>query len=484
MVAKIVIIINLILVVIMAIFEWRKPQSIIFWLVIIFLFSIFGFLAYVVLGNRLKFKSKKIIINKQKSTKNYLRNCPWYVNYKKNNNEFKLNHADNIKLNTSQIKLIKYFKNKFNFKLWRNNNIDIFTSGKDFFNEFVKDLKSAKESINLEFYIFANDKTGQTIVDILCEKAKEGLSVKVIYDEIGSRDGVRVREKLEGFGVRVVSFFPSLFKLKLINFKINYRNHRKIAIIDGKISYTGGVNLRDDHMGINTKLTPWRDTQIKINGHATYALQNIFLNDWCFAKNIKLEKNEVAKFFPQMNNNIGAFVQILSSGPEDQEQKIKASYLKIINEAKTIIYIQTPYFVIDSKLKNALIEAKKRGVDVKIMIPIKPDKKMVYQCSLGCINELFKNNIDIYLYNGFIHAKTLLTESVLSVGSCNFDNRSFNLNFETTALVYDNKIICEHNEIFNNDIANSEIMTKTKFKKMYNKNIFVRVICYLMSKLV
>lgn len=473
MLTKIVIITNLIFVLFMAIFEWRKPQSVIFWSFAIFLFSIFGFILYVVLGNGLKFKSKKLILKKQKSEKNYLKCLKWYKEYHK---EINLKTG----ITRQQTILINYLKNKLNINLWRNNKLKILNTPEEFINDFIQDLKKATKTINLEFYIFANDKTGWLISNILLQKAKEGVKVKILYDAIGSRGGHKMWDKLSQGGIEVCSFLPSWFKM--INFRINYRNHRKIAIIDGKISYTGGINLRDDHFGANERLCPWRDVQIKMEGSATYSLQNVFFNDWCFVKKTKISKNEIGFYFPEFAQVGNNYIAVASSGPEDEKNKIKKIYLKIISNAKKYICIQTPYFVISKDLKTALIDATRRGVVVNIMLPQKPDKKFVYQCSLKCVKELmpFAN---VFLYNGFIHAKTLLTESVLSIGSCNFDYRSFNLNFETTALLFDNENISKYNKIINNDIANSNVLNNKELKKRYNKNPIIRLICLFISRL-
>ena len=261
----------------------------------------------------------------------------------------------------------------------------------------------------------------------LCKKAKEGVDVKLIYDSIGSRKAPRrFFRKLEQAGGEVGEFFPPFMHIRLINLKLNYRNHRKVVIIDGRVGYTGGMNIRDDHMGRDKKLRPWRDTHIRIEGSGVYGLQNIFLDDWRYCKNdstpprLYLENG----YFPSPRICGDATVQVLTSGPDSQVQRIKETFVKMITNARDRVYIQTPYFIPDDVFFAALRIAVKSGVDVRIMVPRKPDKKNVYLATLSYLKEMAEMGVKVYLYSGFLHSKVLIVDdNLLSIGTCNMDNR-------------------------------------------------------------
>lgn len=464
---------NLFLILIMGIFEIKHFKKFLIWASIVFIFSIFGFLFYIIFGNRLKFKSKKQIVKKQKSTKNYLKVAN-ILNANKNN----------IRYN----KISEFIKNNQQSELWENNDVKIYTCGQDFLNELLVCINKATINIHLEFYIFADDDCGQKIAHALIEKAKQGVKVKVIYDAFGSRHTSKnFWNELRSNNIDVFPFFPPIYKLSLLNFKINYRNHRKIAIIDGKVAFTGGINLRDDHMNKNKKLSPWRDTQLKIYGKSVYALQDIFLNDWSFCSNTNLKKEFIKQcffdFLSHKNIQNSNALQIISSGPEQDKQNILEAFKCIIKTSREYVFIQSPYFVIDSSLKNELLSAHKRGVKISIIIPQKPDKKLVYGATLINLSELFTRGISIYLYKGFIHSKILLTESAISIGSCNFDNRSFYLNFENTCICYDKDFINKNINIIKNDIRNSTLLTKKQFFKLKSHNFFAICFYKLISKI-
>lgn len=475
MFTKIVLTINLILILITLICEHKNLRSFIFWGGIVFLFSVFGFFAYIVFGNRLKFKAKRELLNKQKSTKNYLKYTSWYKSYKK---------EKKCTLTLAQKKLTSFIQKEFNCPLWHNNTCNYFVSGQEFLKDLLEEINFAKQTINLMFYIFDSDTTGKQVAEVLKQKAKQGVVVNVIYDAIGSKKANKhFFEDLTQCGINVFPFFPSLIYSTYFNFKANYRNHKKIVVIDGRVAYTGGINLRDDHMSKCAKLSPWRDTQIKIKGHAVYALQNLFLNDLFYLNKQKQGLLNYDIYFPKMANTGQTQIQILESGPEKENNQIKQAYLKIIQSAKQFLFIQTPYFIVDDDMLNAITLAKKRGVSVNIVLPQKPDKKIVYAGTLKCIKKLFNSGVNIYLYKGFIHSKVLLTEHVLSVGSCNFDNRSFELNFEVTSLIYNPREINKHKAIILSDIKNSTPLTKKIINKLLTKYSMSTLTYFIAKKL-
>ena len=469
--------INFLLLIFMVFLEKRKPQTIIAWLTVMTFLPILGFLLYIIFGSGLSVRTRRMMRKKAISEKDIIKNIKG------------IQTLGQARLNGILVEDKELVTLCYNFGSYPipGNDIKIYTNGIDKINDLKKDLLLAKKSINIEYYIFAKDKIGKEIMNILCQKAKEGVDVKLIYDSVGSRKAPRrFFNKLKKAGGKVGEFFPPFMHIRLINLKLNYRNHRKIVVIDGKIGYTGGINIRDDHMGKDKKLQPWRDTHLRMEGSGVYALQNIFIDDWRYtAKEDKPVMQYIEEgLFPSPTINGEATVQVLSSGPDCVVQKIKETYVKMITDAHERVYIQTPYFIPDDVFVSALRIAVKSGVDVKIMVPAIPDKKTVYLATLSYLKEMVEMGAKVYLYNGFLHSKTLLVDNnKVSIGSCNMDNRSFGLNFEDTVLIYSKKINKEYSAIFNKDEKCSQQITIKFFKKKKWLTKFLQAIMRLLSSL-
>ena len=465
---------NLLLTIAMVFLERKTPQSISSWVLILTLLPVLGFLFYMVLGNKLSFKTRKML--KQK---------------KLQSSEFQdLIHKQKLLIDTDSIslreneqenkQLIRHNLLVDNAVLSQNNKIEIFSQGKDMFNSLMKDIENAKKSINICFYIFATDNTGNLLLKKLIQKANEGVEVNLLFDAVGSLHSKRkLFTNLVRAGGKVAEFFPPAFGFRLFNFKINYRNHRKIVVIDNQIGYTGGTNIRDDHMGMHKRLTPWTDLHIKIQGGAVIDLQKVFLMDWRFSyKGTDFNDNYLNRFFekPEIVGNSG--MQVVCSGPEDDEHQIKQGLIKLINSAKQSIVLETPYFVPDECFMEALKIASNSGVEVKIVIPSIPDKKIVYYSTLAYAHDASKFGAKIYLRKGFIHSKCLLVDGkTVSLGTCNADNRSFKLNFEVNTFIYDEEFAKKIEKICNYDIENSMYVDKNWFtnlplRKKFLINIF------------
>ena len=468
---------NFFLLLIMVFLEKRKTQTIIAWLTILTFLPIFGFILYVVFGSGLSRRVRHMIKKKAISERDIIRNVDGIQNLE----EAKL---DGILKNDVELVTLCYSFGSYPIP---GNEIKIFTNGIDKIDSLRRDLLAAKKSINLEYYIFANDFVGREIMRILCKKAKEGLDVRLIYDSIGSRKAPRrFFKQLEKAGGKVGEFFPPFMHIRLLNLKLNYRNHRKLAIIDGCIGYTGGINIRDDHMGIHKKLRPWRDTHVRIEGSGVYALQNIFLDDWRYCKNdntpplLYMENG----FFPKPKICGNVTIQAVASGPDSQVQKIKETLVQMIINAKEKVYIQTPYFIPDDVFFAALRIASKSGVDVRIMVPKKPDKRTVYWATLSYLKEMSEIGIKIYLYEGFLHSKTVLVDdNKLVVGTCNMDNRSFGLNFEDVIISYSTEVNKNYLNIYEKDINHSLEVNIDYFKKKRWITKFLQAIMRLLSSL-
>lgn len=426
------------------------------------LFPVLGFLFYALAGSGLSYKTRVLLKKKRLFNRDYQE----YLDFQKR----KLQVDDATSHFKDEIaEMIIFNINNSKSACFLNNDVKVFVSGKEKIAELKKDLLEAKHSINMLYYIFADDKVGRDIMRSLIKKAKEGVKVNFVYDSIGCiKNRKKFYDSLKKAGGRVHEFFPPMLGVRMLNFKMNYRNHRKITVIDGKIGYTGGINIRDDHMGDNKKLAPWRDTHIRIEGEAVYGLQTAFFNDWRYCQNEDLSFKDLINdgYFPKYQKKGDVACQVVSSGPEFNSHRIKDAYIKMISLAKRRICIQTPYFVPDDCFMSSLRLAINSGVKVDIMIPALADKKMVHLASLSFIKEIMEAGANIYLYNGFIHSKTLTVDNnFVSIGTTNMDNRSFALNFEINAFLYDKVLVDMHEAIFNEDIKNSVKINLGFFRK-------------------
>lgn len=352
-----------------------------------------------------------------------------------------------------------------------NNHLQTFTNGRKKFDHLLEDIKNAKDHIHFQYYIFRMDKIGSELYDALVEKQKEGVSVTFLYDDLGSRS-VKPRhfKELKEAGGNVAAFFPSI--LPLINPRLNNRNHRKIVVIDGAIGYVGGFNVGDEYVGFDENrgewheadLPPRRDTHLRIEGDAVKLLQLRFMLDWnSRSKRTNLEWEE--RYFPSVEYDGDTSMQIASSGPDEEYQQNKYGYLHMINSAKESIYIQTPYFIPDQSIYEAIKLAILRGVKVHLMIPDHPDHPFVYWATYANAGEIAGMGADVYLYNtGFMHAKVMMIDDeLLSIGTTNIDVRSFYLNFEVNAFIYDEEEAVQQRYTFEKDIKSSTLLTKEKY---------------------
>ena len=442
--------------------EHKKPIRVTAWSLVLIIFPFLGLLLYVMIGYGLGLRTKLLMRKRRLYNEQYEENLKAQIDL--------LNHDEQEREQKYSDLVLMNLKNA-NSVLSYDNKIEYFSSGTQMLEQLKKDLLKAKHTINIMFYIFANDKTGKQIKDILIQKAKEGVKVKLLYDAIGSLKTHKFQfRKLKKAGGEVEEFFPAFMGLKLLNFRANYRNHRKIVVIDGKMAYTGGMNLRNDHMGLKKKVSPWRDCHVKIEGSAVYSLQNIFISDWRISRK-KPEKNNYFLNDNYFCPNIGCGntpMQIVASGPTiNDERNIEELMIKMIMSAKKSVKIQSPYFVLDDEFKNALKIALLCGVKVDIVVPKKPDKWFVYFATLSYLNEIQKMGANVYLYHGFIHTKALVVDDeVMTMGSCNMDIRSFALNFEVNSVIYGKEFIAPYLDNFDNDLLESDKIDKLYFKKL------------------
>lgn len=469
-------VVNIFLAIAVIFFERRNPASSWAWLMVLFFIPIAGFILYLIIGQKFrKRKLSRLLDDRQRIIEDTLHE----QREKLARREFPF-HDQAMSAYQDMI----YMNLGSGYALYtENNQIDIFTDGNSKFDSLIRDILSAQHHIHLVYYIVRDDVLGHRLLEALTAKAKEGVEVRFLYDYIGS---IRVKKRffkpLTEAGGMVRSFFPTRFPF--INFKINYRNHRKLAIIDGQTGYIGGFNIGDEYLGLDKHFGAWRDTHLRVKGYAVHQMQAQFLMDWNLASSTKVELS--GQFFPMGTSSKGKIgMQVVASGPDTAYQEIKAAYIKMIHSAKETVYLQTPYFVPDGSLMNALRIAALSGIEVKIMLPSKQDHFFVYWATQSYIGELIDFGAKVYMYNnGFLHAKTLVIDGkIASVGTANIDIRSFKLNFEMNAFIYDTGTAGSLQRIFKQDMEDCEEMTKEKYSHRPYMNRFKESISRLLSPL-
>lgn len=363
--------------------------------------------------------------------------------------------------------LIHLFKNTNQALTFEGNKIDIFTSGIAKLQALIKDLMKAKHHIHMEYYIIEDDSVGRLIRDILKDKAKEGVEVRVLYDDVGCwHVPNRFYEDMRESGIDTRSFLKVRFPQ--FTSKVNYRNHRKIVIIDGETGYIGGMNLAMRYMkGVSWGI--WRDTHLRLQGKAVYGLQTAFLLDWYFVNRTLLTSSI---YFPQLQSYGTGITQIVCSDPIGPWKGIMQGLVLAINSAKKYFYIQTPYFLPTEPILTALQTAALAGVDIRLMLPEKADSNLTHLASCSYLKDILKAGVKVYLYRkGFLHSKLMVSDNSLSsVGSTNMDFRSFEHNFEINAFLYDRETALRMKEIFLQDQKDcTQLQAKT-----WNKRPLIR----------
>lgn len=452
------IVVNIVCVLSLIFIERREVETTWAWLLVLILLPGIGFIIYLSIGQNLsreKIFRKKTAKDKIKSKdiNDYIKSGLKYESFYR--------YIDIIKMN--------YYGSQSEYTI--KNSVTTFVDGDDKFNTLIKDIKKAKDFIHIEYYIFRLDDLGNRIIDALAEKAKEGVKVRLLVDGMGSR-GIRGKgEKyIKSLGIDFALFFPGV--TRYINLRINYRNHRKIVVIDGKTGYVGGFNVGNEYLGKGSKFSYWRDTHVKIEGEAVKELNKRFTLDWDYATSDNISSD--IRNFPEVESKGSTSLQIVSSGPDNINEHIKYNYLKIIIKAKKYLYIQSPYLVLDKSMIEALKISALSGVDIRIMVPDQADHFFMKWALGANIGNLIGFGIKFYRYEkGFIHSKTIVSDSLVSsVGSANFDIRSFRLNFEVNTVIYDPKTAKEYEEIFLRDQEDCRLLTKDEY---YNRSLGFKV---------
>jgi cardiolipin synthase A/B len=371
-----------------------------------------------------------------------------------------------------------------NSPLTGNNEVKLLLNGENKFPEVLKALRDATHHIHIEYYIFEDDGIGNQIKDILFQKVKEGVEVRFIHDDFGSRS-IRnrfVRELTEG-GVEAYPFYK-IFFIALSN-RTNYRDHRKIIVIDGCVSFVGGINVSDRYInGADIGQLYWRDTHVQINGPGVFYLQYLFICDWNFCTGKKLSVRR--DYFPSIKTKKGnAIVQIAASGPDSDSPTIMYSLMETIGMTKEELLITSPYFIPGQTILDAICAAALSGVKIKLLVPAVSDSVLVNKAAKSYYAEILDAGVEIFLYKkGFVHAKTMVADGQLAiVGSANMDHRSFELNFEVNSMIYDTQIAQQLRNAFYDDIKDAEKINPENWAKRTKRSQLSEKLCRLLSPL-
>lgn len=427
--------------------ENRNPIRSLAWTIALLAMPFVGLIFYLFFGRSMRGKNMISRHNKRKlSRENHKRSVDYY----------------NLDMSATNRQLVRLAYSLSRAPLTVYNKVKIITTGDEKFRSLIEDLKNAEHTIYLQYYIFQDDNLGNTIADILIEKAKEGVDVKVIYDHVGSFSSKnKFFKRMKMNGVDIHPFFRVTFP-QLAN-RINWRNHRKIVIIDGRIGYIGGMNIADRYRDGLPDGSAWRDTHFRLEGTIVQSLIYSFAVDWYFLKIPDRTLN--TRDVPTDITNECA-MQLVTAGPVDVWDNLALCYLKAISSAKRSIFIQTPYFLPTDALLNALEAAALANVDVRIMIPAKSDSRLLQLATSSYITRCLKAGIKVYRYTpGMLHAKSMtVDDSFATAGSTNFDFRSFENNFEANLMIYDKKINEEMRAIFFHDLEKCEKLRYSQWR--------------------
>jgi cardiolipin synthase len=433
--------------------RYRDITSIWAWMLVLLLFPGIGFLIYFLFGRKL---SGHHIFNMQ--TQEVLG-----IDKIADNQQKEVMALSDSERYVEEQAFIRLFLQNEQAIFSNQNEVNILTDGHEKFKQLFIDIKAAKHHINVEYYTIYNDKLGNEFVDLLTEKAKEGVRVRVIYDSWGSGGkNNKLYKRLREAGGHVEAFLMP--KWQIMSLHVNNHDHRKLVIIDGDIGYIGGFNIGDQYLGRLEKFGYWRDTHLRVVGDAVLAMQSRFFIDWnATNKYQKLKFGE--EYFPSHDTGGDVAMQIVSSGPDSESNQIYQGYLRMISMAHESITIQSPYFIPNQAIMDSLAIAAKSGVHVRIMIPSKPDHMFVYRATEYYASVLANDGIEVYAYNkGFLHAKTIVIDNrIVSVGSANMDIRSFSLNFEVNAFLYSERLALEMEAIFEKDLLDSQLLASEYF---------------------
>jgi len=445
----------------MIILEKRSPFKTAAWILILVLVPIAGVFFYLIFGQEYR-KRKMFSTRGLKGLKNVRRL-----------RSEQLQEVNNSTIVSQELKenshIIRLLLNNSSGLLTTGNKLKLLKNGEQTYEAIFNAIEKARHHIHLEFYIVEDDNIGKKLIALLKEKAAHGVEVRIIVDDVGSWDlSSKFFDQLRKAGIEIYSFMEVRFPR--LTSKVNYRNHRKIVVVDGKTGFIGGLNIADKYLEGLPKIGPWHDTHLQIKGDAATSLQIIFSVDWYFITHQNLYG---LRYFPPFSNADGIPVQISASGPDYDWATIFQAYFAAITSARKKVYLTTPYLMPPSSMLTALKTAALSQVDVRIIIPEKSDSSFSTWCSFSFVEELLEAGVKIYLFeNGFIHSKYMLVDdNFATIGTSNFDYRSFETNFEANAFIYQKEFSVELEEHFNNDLIHCREINLKEWQKrsFFNK---------------
>jgi cardiolipin synthase len=436
-------------VVITILFRNTNPTKTLTYIIVLVFFPFLGLLVYYLFGQ--EYRKNKIFNRKSVLNEKIIKS----LNDELEQDEKELQELEDDFLK-DKIRLVKLLQKNDKSPLTKCNYLEILKNGEVKFKRLFEDLRVAEKHIHVEYYIIKDDDIGSELLNILCDKAKEGLEVRLSVDDVGASISGGMKKKLKESGVQFNSFMPVLFPK--FTGKMNYRDHRKIVVIDGAVGYVGGINVSDNYVNKPNKKDYWRDTHVRLEGEAVITLQVQFLMNWDFVSDSKTKISKA--YFPNKPCKGNVAVQIAASGPDTDWANIMDIMFSAITTADDYIYITTPYFIPNDEMIMALQIASKSGLDVRLLIPDISDSWMAKYATNSYLQRLFNANIKVYRYTkGFIHAKTMVVDDVFStIGTSNLDYRSFNINFEINAVIYNTKVSKDLKAIYLEDLENATLM--------------------------
>lgn len=446
-ITQVLLLISVISIVIVILLENRNPLKTLSWTLVLIFLPIVGIILYLFLGEDHR-KKYKILRKRYKGLS------------KKYELSLDFEHAEDYPEDYQ--KLVTLLQQINEASVLTGNEIDFYATGRAKFDQLFLDIEQARHHIHLLYYKVTDDTIGYELSDLLIKKATEGVKVRLIYDDVGSiKTKKKYFTKLKKGGVEVVSYLEVRFPL--IAQRVNYRNHRKLVVIDGKIGFIGGMNVGDCYID-GFSWGKWRDVQIRIEGNSVKGLQKVFFMDWYFSQQT-IETSE--QYFPPMRKYDKNPMQIVSSGPVDKYNSIERGMFQAINGAKKNICIQTPYFMPSENILSALQTASMSGVEVTMILPNRSDSFFVDRSTHSYVKNLVDYGIHVYLYlDGFLHTKCMVVDDFLTIiGSANMDMRSFDLSFETDAFIYNKDTAQKAKAIFYEDLEKSKEVIKQEWKK-------------------
>lgn len=413
----------------------RQPAKTMAWILVLWTVPVLGIVLYFFFGQNTR---RERIVSQKSMDQLTKRSMLSFVEQR------------NLRLPEEHRPLFQLFKNQDMALPFKDNEVEVFTSGYDFFPALLRQLASAQHHIHLEWFILADDALGRLVADVLLDRVRAGVTVRLIYDDVGCWNvPSRFFEHLRQGGVDVHAFLPVRFPM--VTSKVNYRNHRKICVIDGSVGFIGGMNIALRY--VKGKGRPWRDTHLMIKGRAVYGLQRAFLVDWYFVARSLIEGHE---YYPDVAPSLcnDCLAQVVTSSPVTLWPNIMQGYVHAIHQARKYIYMESPYFLPTEPVLFALRTAALAGLDVRIMLPQQGDSRLVEWASTSYIQQVQKAGVQVFHYTkGFNHSKFMVVDdSICSVGSTNIDFRSFENDFEANVFFFDRKMALRIKQVFMDDL--------------------------------